>query len=72
MSTMSLLSLYNKHYDLSAGRSPTYHLLFTHLLSAEPPNHVFLYPTTIVSRRHAHGEPGGGQSSVCALHGMYE
>lgn len=69
MSTMSLLSLYNKHYD---GRSPTYHLLFTHLLSAEPPNHVFLYPTTIVSRRHAHGEPGGGQSSVCALHGMYE
>lgn len=72
MSTPSLLSLYNRHPDLSASRPPTDHLKFIHFLSAERSNHVFLYPIIGVSRRHALDELGGGQSSFCALYGMIE
>lgn len=64
MSTLSLLSLYIKHPN------STGHPYFIHLLSAESSNNVFLYPTISVSHRHAYDKPGGGQSSVCALHGM--
>lgn len=64
MSALSLFSLYIKHPN------PTDHPYFIHLLSAESSNHVFLYPNISVSYRHAHDKPGGGQSSVCALHGM--
>lgn len=70
MSTLSLFSLYYTHPDLSAARFSTDHPVFIQKLIAEPSNHVFLNPTTIVSRRHAPDEHGGGQSGVCALHGM--
>lgn len=68
MSTPSLLTLYDKHPDLSA--SPTDRLWFIHFLSAESSNHVFLYPLISVSRRHVLDELGGSQSSFCALYGM--
>lgn len=72
MSTPSLLSLYNKHLDLFAARSPSDRLFIIHFLKAESSNHAFLHPTLSVSRRHAHDELGGGQSSFCALYGMIE
>lgn len=66
---MSLLSLCYKYPALSAARSPTDHLRLIYLPSAESSDHVFFYPTITISRR-ADDEPGGGQSSICALHGM--